>query len=378
MKPDAELERAAIADIEEMKKVTNTEGLHIAIQVERANDIERLEIRNGEEFLSRSPDPRPRTLAASLMSFLEWGFQTFPARHTMIVVWGHSRGVGWDLQLPARDGLEVPPPPMVPPLTVLSTSMRPDLPSDGLTIPDIRAMMAEFTGGPKLALLGFDSCYMSNAEFCYELRDHVEYLVASQSPIGTAGWDYRAVLTTIARRYRTLTPCELGEAIVHHITHLRGSTNLALVDLERVAQLADDFRVFVRALRDVTRDPAERRALRILLSRASFLKVRQFLDLRDLCYKVRDNFGPDIQDAAHRLLEQLTDVIAVHEAREGALGRLNGLSIYYPLVQASGFVNGVDTDEREANALVDWQEYEGLTFVNDTGWNALVRQLTVN
>src|SRR5688572_22679496 len=71
MKPDAALEAAAVADIEEMKRAAPNDQVHVVVQLERVNDVERLSIENGQEVQIR-PDGRVYGPKESLRGFVEW------------------------------------------------------------------------------------------------------------------------------------------------------------------------------------------------------------------------------------------------------------------------------------------------------------------
>src|SRR3954463_7504627 len=99
MKPDAALEAAAVADIEEMKRATSNDQVHVVVQLERVNDVERLSIEGGQETQIR-PEGRVYAPKDSLFRFVEWANESYPASRRMLVIWGHSRGVGIDLTGP--------------------------------------------------------------------------------------------------------------------------------------------------------------------------------------------------------------------------------------------------------------------------------------
>jgi Clostripain family len=72
-----------------------------------------------------------------------------------------------------------------------------------LSIPELasilgaaRARYARYFGEEQrtIDILGMDSCLMSNAEVCYEIREHADYLVASEGWVANAGWPYHRVL----------------------------------------------------------------------------------------------------------------------------------------------------------------------------------------
>jgi hypothetical protein len=225
----------------------------------------------------------------------------------------------------------------------------------------------------RLNLLGFDSCYMSSVEFTCALRHAVDYVVASQSFIKTEGWNYRTVLSALASD-PGMDPEAFGRKIVDHVVDLQGASNLALVNLTKAEPFIDAFRGLVDALLETIRDRDERRALQIVFGQAAFLQVRQFLDLRDLCHKIREEFAGRVADAAFAVLQQLQETTFLyHRARGRALGRLNGLSIYYPHVRAEEPMGGLPVTE--GNAVVDLAEYRALEFVARTRWLELLAEL---
>lgn len=488
MKPDISLERAAVADVEEMKAVRSLTGAYVGVQVERLNDVERLEIVPGGDLVHRSPNPRPRGIAQAIGGFAKWTQEAFPATHRLAVMWGHTSGVGFDLAIPQDEpgadpfrewepaaaprvdrfgAVIVPEADEEAPIQMMRASrkrqaedpvnltiqalvdsvklMRPPAPEaavppdppapdtpptvdlggagDGArrrTVASRAAGAAGSSGGdvsittewtnapaavadaltgtaagvttgstaqepeappaepaaaarPKLDVLGLDSCYMSSVECGYELQEHVSYLVASESLMSNQGWNYRAVLNAVATPGRT-TPRAVGRAIVKHVTTLQGPASISMLTLENLMALGPAFEVLVAALQERIKDPMERAVLKIILSRVAYMKVRQFLDVRDLCHKLIQNFDGDVANGAAGVLALLTEDLVFHRASGLALGRLNGLSIFYPYVRASA-VRASCRDLDEVNAVVAPGAYRRLKFVEETGWGDLLDRL---
>lgn len=485
MKPDSSLERAAVADVEEMKAVRSLTGAYVGVQVERLNDVERLEIVPGGDLVHRSPNPRPRGIAQAIDGFAKWTQDAFPATHRLAVMWGHTSGVGFDLAIPQDEPggnpfrewepaaaprvdrfgtLIVPEADEAATIEMMGASrkvqaedpvnltiqalvdsvklMRPPAPEAAVTpdtpAPDTppivdpggagdgarpRAVASRATGAagspggvsittewtnateanaptgtaagaptgstatdqeappaepaaaerPKLDVLGLDSCYMSSVECGYELQEHVLYLVASESLMSNQGWNYRAVLSAVATPGRT-TPRAVGRAIVKHVTTLQGPASISMLTLENLMALGPAFEALVAALQERIKDPVEREALKIILSRVAYMKVRQFLDVRDLCHKLIQNFDGDVANGAAGVLALLTEDLVFHRASGLALGRLNGLSIFYPYVRASA-VRASCRDLDEVNAVVEPGAYRRLKFVEETGWGDLLDRL---
>ena len=68
-------------------------------------------------------------------------------------------------------------------------------PTTSLSIPKLALLLGEARRqGPRLSILGMDSCLMSNAEVCCEVSSHADYLVASEGWVANAGWPYHRVL----------------------------------------------------------------------------------------------------------------------------------------------------------------------------------------
>jgi hypothetical protein len=369
MKPDAALERAAAADIEEMKLAATSDRLHLVVQLERGNDIERLVVANGQDRLAESPK-RQVAAPGSLRDFLDWAGHQYPGKRRMLILWGHSRGVGIDFAGPTV-------------ATEIASAFRNEVnrtqapasgpPEGALRLPALQSALkpAQRDDGKPFDVIGFDACYMGSLEYACELASETDYLVAAQGYIKRSGWDYRVVLDALSNDALP-SPAEFAAHIVDHAAVLEGNTNLSRIDLttlgpERGAGMVVAFRRLVAALTRVIDDPVEARALRIALKQTSYLQVRQFLDVRDLCYRLMDAFNEDVNAAAEEVLTAY-DAVVRSRATGTALGVLNGLSIYCPLFQAEPSIGDATAD---VDAVVDHEEYGKLAFVKATGWQKL-------
>ncbi len=128
-----------------------------------------------------------RTLTAFVMSQIE---QLPNAKRFMVVLSGHGSGAEGDFLIDAD-------------------------PTTSLSIPELGKILSEarrvhylkFTGksdwadtnSGRIAVLGMDSCLMSNIEVCYEIRNSVNYLVASEGFIQNTGWPYHRVAEALLK-----------------------------------------------------------------------------------------------------------------------------------------------------------------------------------
>jgi hypothetical protein len=381
MKPDQALEEFAERDILEMAAGVKGAAFPVVVQVDQERDVQRLSIASGQatpiEASTWKPVGTNRAVVASVgfADFLRWAGARYPAKRRFVVLWGHSRGVGIDLVGPTAEVIDVPD-------DAVGVSLRPSgaPPADGLSFEELFNLAAVFPSAAQripqklepvsIDLLGLDSCYMSSAEFAHELSSRVGYLVAADGAVKRTGWNYRDVLGALSAD-PVITPAALAATIVEHVRHLDGDVSLARLDLQNSPALAQAFAALVTALRDIIIDPDEAHALYIMLKRTSYFQVRQFLDLRDLCQRLRAGFDGAVREAADRVLAAYQDMV-FSRATGAALGRLNGVSIYCPLFRAQP---PFGSDTPDVDAVVMEAQYEQLKFASGTGWFALCRQL---
>jgi len=80
--------------------------------------------------------------------------------------------------------------------------MKDESPLGSLTIPELKQAFVDIQGdlkGQKIDILGFDSCLMSMAEVCYELKGLVDIAVGSEGYSPASGWPYCEMLERLAR-----------------------------------------------------------------------------------------------------------------------------------------------------------------------------------
>jgi len=94
-------------------------------------------------------------------------------------------------------------------------------PKTSLSIPELGVILSEArrvhylrrtkktdwkdTNAGRIAVLGMDSCLMSNVEVCYEIRDSVDFLVASEGFVENTGWPYHRVVEALAANASSAT-----------------------------------------------------------------------------------------------------------------------------------------------------------------------------
>ncbi|GMU53333.1 MAG: hypothetical protein AMXMBFR33_24790 [Candidatus Xenobia bacterium] len=176
---DCNLYRFMQSDLDEAERVGSTETMHVIAQTDhgpRNGTAQRIELVPDQTPGLKAPvkqDLGSYNMAApeALADFVKWGMKEYPAENYMLIISDH--GDGW--KGAAQDWSH----------------------NGWMSTPDIEAglKMAREETGKKIDVLGFDACLMASAEVAYQLKDEINYLVASQEVEGGAGWEYNRVLS---------------------------------------------------------------------------------------------------------------------------------------------------------------------------------------
>ncbi len=269
---EANIDPESIRDIKEMKTIGSTKDVNVLVQVDRSNDettkryyvtstrrlSEDVEQELGEV---NTGDPN------NLVEFIRWGQRYCPARHYLVILWGHgagvldadymtfsppppsilgkSKGKRWSNRMGsarklARQMQEFSPATLLPQhyqlyqrtlflpskLSLLARDKRAklialDYPQgeqlDYLDNRELKWAMAQAQTILKqpIDVLGMDACLMSMAEIAYQLRDDVCYLVGSQDLVTLEGFPYGRILRLLTTVPKT-TPRELAKKMVEY------------------------------------------------------------------------------------------------------------------------------------------------------------------
>jgi hypothetical protein len=113
-----------------------------------------------------------------IVDFIDYAKRSFPASKRMLVLWDH--GNGWQ-NVHAFE-------------SVMAATVR-------LRIQDLSDVVHRQQG---INVLCFDSCLMAMIEIAYQLRERVEYIVASENVVpADSGWPYDSILRTLTVRPQT-------------------------------------------------------------------------------------------------------------------------------------------------------------------------------
>ncbi len=113
----------------------------------------------------------------TLKSFVNWGFQRYPAERKMLVIWGH--GDNW---FKANEPKWI----------------CPDDGSGSLISVCNGELRLALTGIPQLDILLFDACSMQSLEVLAEVQNTADYVIGSEELVPAAGFPYQTMIPLFA------------------------------------------------------------------------------------------------------------------------------------------------------------------------------------
>ncbi len=250
--------------------------------------------------------------AAAIIDFAREVTDEYPATNKMLVLWDH--GNGWQ-NVHVFEPLTTD----TAPLQILET---------------LKALDEEHC---KIAVLCFDSCLMAMIEIAYQLREHVEFIVASENVVpADKGWPYDAMLTKLALQPQ-IAPRELACAIVDMFAgSYNGSTQpvtLSALDLRAVEDTVRAIDALSRELIDRCVNGVKEKVM-FARRRAQSFGNPDYIDIVSFCKELRASeldLGAAVAEAAGNVIAAVEKVvISATRGSTASIRRAHGLSIYFP------------------------------------------------
>jgi Clostripain family len=396
---DNNLDGAGVVDLDEMKKVGTTDEINVLAQFDRAGnrgETTRYCLRNGTPTSKDAVQKLGETNMGDpkvLEDFVHWGIANYPADHYLLVLWNH--GAGWDdANLYQGDVFSGAAPPVArkkrpvvmrgavereaKPLpfaqtraglarthralfrTTVEAAVKEraiafdDQAQDFLDNIELKRVMARIKRGlgRKIDILGMDACLMSMVEVAYQMRDGADYTVGSEEVEPGNGWPYDRILGKLAAN-PAMAPADLGKTIVSEYLASYGRAENVTQSAMRLAELktlAGAVDRLGKALRAALPDPASYAA--ILTARARVQEYSRpyddYCDLLDLCGLMAAGLGSAVADACAAVKEAAGKAVLASGCKGSAVGRSNGVSIYFPKRKLSPLYKTLDFTKQNA------------------------------
>ena len=322
---DLESEHAAASDdIQEIIDSNfNDDSINFLIYTGGCSDWDISDIPDGENttFLITDGDlqeldnegARNMGDADTLSDFLTYGYENYPAEQYSVIFWNHGggsfSGFGYD-----------------------------ELTEDSLTLIELSEAFGNspFNESNKLEWIGFDACLMATIETADALSPYSKYLIASQEPEPSWGWDY----SFLADIDDLNSGADIGTKIVdEYIETTEGNFLLSPLSYSNITlsvldlSYTDDVETALNALFAKADDS---------LNDATFAKYSRIRsNTKELASMYTGEYSFDVVDMVDLAKKMETEFLTEATALESALSNLivynntnemnaNGVSIYYP------------------------------------------------
>jgi len=272
-----------------------------------------------------------------LQDFLKWGMKKYPAENYLICLYGHGTGVGGMIN---DDG--------------------PENENFNIPTPELKKVIknAEKAAGVKKnqVLLALESCWMSQTENAYELKDVAERMLACPS---SSVWDFPTALVQEGASGYNLE--EMSRRLFAEGSAHPDLCTLSLLDLSKAGRLKKPTMEFIEAVKKSAADPQKLKSLMEVESRPDFLPgyplghyASDFINLTQKIAQDGEIKDPQLKKAAQKLNAALKNVV------QGTA--LNPKRQIGNQPKGIGIMTAVDPQP------LDEHDYQDLAFVKDTGW----------
>lgn len=152
----------------------------------------------------------------TLKGFLSYAKDNVAADRYVLVFWGHGYGTVGGF---GRDELHG---------------------NKSISVSDLKSSLDAF--GKKFDLIVFDACLIGTLECAYALKDHAEYMIASEYMTPTDGLYYTTWLNSLSANPRMKTEVlarMIVDAFVVHAPPARNDVMLSVIRLSNIDKLVD-------------------------------------------------------------------------------------------------------------------------------------------
>jgi hypothetical protein len=287
----------------------------------------------------------------TLIDFVEWGINSYPADHYAVVIWDHGRG--WKSN---------------PSNQMFSVDLAADWTSggDGLSMPELRSAFSDLTndGAEPIDLIGFDACLMAMIEVDNQIIPYGLVRVGSEETIPREAWPYHQFLDTLVNN-PYMSPAELGEEIVQKYYSYYTRYTLSAVDLGTLYTTLDvSVDTFAQALigglssfrSQITAARSDTLHFNLLVPLADY----SYVDLYDFAYQINLRISDATIPSTASAIMDAIDASVIYERHGTLWNSAHGISIYFP--------ESVDDYDSRYDGFTNW-----MVFTANNHWDELLR-----
>lgn len=278
----------------------------------------------------------------TLVEFVRWAAQKYPAKHYLVNVWNH--GGGWKLMSQGS--------------VVINDISWDDHTGHKITTEQLGLAMDESAKiiGHKVDIYASDACLMGMLEVAAEVEDSVQVFVGSEDLEPGAGWPYDKILAAWYGS-KDLSPQMLGKLLaVEYRKSYQGGSNgtsdvtMAAYDLSFLPAVESAVRTAATEIRRLTNSQLD--AVRTVVSGSQYFYFSDYVDVGDFVKGLR---GAGLGGAHLDGIDAAMKTFVVASENTTGFRKATGASMWIPT--------------RKSTYSTDQNRYAKLKFATRSNWN---------
>jgi hypothetical protein len=348
-------------NIKDMEKAGSTDQVNLVVEWGKEGDPATKRL-----LIQKSTDPSQVTSPVieshdnvdmgdyhSLVDFVKWGADNFPAKHYFVAVWNH--GSGWHFQQAKANGDTV---------SINDISYDDDS-GNHITTEQLGQAMSDIKQylGRNVDIYGSDACLMSMIEVAAEMKDSVDYFVGSQETEPGEGWPYAPFMEKWTSQPQG-TPAEVSTWLSKEYlksyspggVYGTQSITFSALDLSKLDAVIDSSAKVAAHLKSLS--AADLKKVKSSVNRVQDFYYSDYKDYGDLLKTIK---ALPIQKDT-KLIDQATadlKALVVSTDSSASYAKSTGLSIWVPSSASSSYM----------------ERYKGLAYDKAAHWSDMLVKL---
>ena len=344
-------------NMKEMEKVGSTAGVNVVVQwaSQATTTTKRILVQkstDSSQVTSPSVEELPRVDMGdyqTLIDFIHWGVQNYPAKHYFIDVWNH--GNGWHR---SRN-------------QIIRDISFDEISGHSITTKQLGLALADAAKviGHKVDIYGSDACLMAMAEVADEVADSVQVFAGSEEVEPGDGWPYDAVLSRWTAN-ASMSATDVAKILVEEYVksyqngeHGTSDVTFSAFDLSKLGQLDAVVKQFASTVQSLGSD--DHKKVLDAAKKAQKFYLRDYVDASDFFAQLAKEGIADLSTDKISALQTAVANVIIENQVTTSYAKAKGLSMWIP------------TSKSTYTTYSD--KYQALKFQANTGWGTALQTL---
>ena len=322
------LEKYAFMNIQQMEKIGSSDKVNIVVELGRMNNYDHSDgtWKGTRRYLIKKGS-KPKGIFSpvvqdmgkvdmgnyqSVIDFGNWAKKTYPAKHTMMIIWNH--GAGWIKGAPSEN-------------FVTKGISYDDETNNHINTPHMGQILKAIGG---VDVYGSDACLMQMAEVDYEIKDSVPFIVGSEETEAGDGYTYDTFLGPLVQN-PSMTPEALAaDAVDAYTAHYTPNNEAATQSYVRSSALPGFLaasNAFASALMQANEKDVVKTAMGSAQSYA-YPENKDLYNFTELVVNATANSG--VKAKGNALMSYISNTLVGDNKISGNYSNSHGIAVYLP------------------------------------------------